>query len=351
MANRLIQKNLVNNAISAYYAAIEIHNKPHFAYRYESVSILIINAWELILKAFVRKYVKGKCIYRKNEETGEQETLPLRIIIKYCQEYLNSQDKNNFFKATSMSIIEIEKYRDNSIHFYNENIEPILFALIAKNAYDFPRFIKDYFNKDIIAIENVHILPIGFKLPFNPLEYFKSNYSNPSKSKEVREFINSLIAVSKELDDEGVEESILIGFNVTFESVKKVRNSDFVAAITDVDSSDISISLTKTIRLSDDNSAQSVNVSTKQFYDIYTVGYNQLIDNCHKRYKDFIAGKKFNGHLAEMKKNLRYAGTLGRPPQSKIKTPPQYLYSKYWTEFFDNHYEINIINDQTTKTI
>ncbi len=32
-------------------AAIEIYNKPDFYYREETFSILIINAWELILKA------------------------------------------------------------------------------------------------------------------------------------------------------------------------------------------------------------------------------------------------------------------------------------------------------------
>lgn len=318
MANKLIQKNLINNAISAYYAAIEIHNKPHFAYRYESVSILLINAWELILKAFVRKYIKGKSIYRKNIETGKQETLPLKMVIKYCQEYLNSQDGNNFFKATSKSIIEIERYRDNSIHFYNENIEPIIFALIAKNAYDFPRFIKDYFNRDIIAIENVHILPVGFKLPFNPVEYFKSNNSHPSKSKEVRDFINSLIVATKELENEGVDESIMIGFNVTFESVKKVKNSDFVAAITTDSTSDISVKTTKTIRLSDDKNAQEVKVSAQQFYDIYTISYNELINYCHNRYQDFNAGPKFTSLVREIKKHARYAGTLGKPPKRGV---------------------------------
>lgn len=93
MARKMIQRNLINNAIQAYFAAVEIHNKPKIEYRYETTSMLIINAWELILKAFVRKYIKNKNIFKpkdKNNPNQEQETLPLKVINSYCLEYLNS---------------------------------------------------------------------------------------------------------------------------------------------------------------------------------------------------------------------------------------------------------------------
>jgi len=41
----MIQSNLVNNSIAAYFAAIEIHNKPNISYRYETVTLFMINAW------------------------------------------------------------------------------------------------------------------------------------------------------------------------------------------------------------------------------------------------------------------------------------------------------------------
>lgn len=33
MGRKMIQRNLINNAIHAYFAAIEIHNKPKIEYR------------------------------------------------------------------------------------------------------------------------------------------------------------------------------------------------------------------------------------------------------------------------------------------------------------------------------
>ena len=68
MKRRKIQYNLVNNSLSAFISAIEIHNKPNIKYRYESTVMLVINSWELILKAFIRKYMR-KSIFLPNGNT------------------------------------------------------------------------------------------------------------------------------------------------------------------------------------------------------------------------------------------------------------------------------------------
>ena len=44
-------KELLDRAIAATVAAIEIYNKPDFPYRSETFCILAINGWELLLKA------------------------------------------------------------------------------------------------------------------------------------------------------------------------------------------------------------------------------------------------------------------------------------------------------------
>src|SRR6185312_15593120 len=42
---------LMDKSVDAMVGAIEIYNKPRFAHREESFSILAVNAWELLLKA------------------------------------------------------------------------------------------------------------------------------------------------------------------------------------------------------------------------------------------------------------------------------------------------------------
>jgi hypothetical protein len=46
---------LAEKATHAAVAAIEIYNKPGFRYREETFSILMLNAWELLLKARILK--------------------------------------------------------------------------------------------------------------------------------------------------------------------------------------------------------------------------------------------------------------------------------------------------------
>jgi len=63
---KMVQINLIKNSIAAYFAAIEIHNKPNIPYRYETTTLLITDAWELLLKAYIKKYIKKKSIYTKD---------------------------------------------------------------------------------------------------------------------------------------------------------------------------------------------------------------------------------------------------------------------------------------------
>jgi hypothetical protein len=56
---------LLQNAEAALISAIEIYNKPTFAYREETFAILALNAWELLLKAKLLeiKENKSSCLY------------------------------------------------------------------------------------------------------------------------------------------------------------------------------------------------------------------------------------------------------------------------------------------------
>jgi len=44
-------RNLADKSVQAAISAIEVYNKPDFSYREESFSLLMLNAWELLLKA------------------------------------------------------------------------------------------------------------------------------------------------------------------------------------------------------------------------------------------------------------------------------------------------------------
>ena len=49
--HNMVQHNLVKNAIAAYFAAVEIHNKPNIPYRYQTVSLLLTNASIVVIRS------------------------------------------------------------------------------------------------------------------------------------------------------------------------------------------------------------------------------------------------------------------------------------------------------------
>src|ERR1044071_7924716 len=57
-------RHLLRNSKSALLAAIEIYNKPRIEYRDECFVILLLNSWELFLKAIISKN-SGTIFYRK----------------------------------------------------------------------------------------------------------------------------------------------------------------------------------------------------------------------------------------------------------------------------------------------
>lgn len=54
-----LQDLLRKKSIEAFLLAIEIYNKPTIKYRVEGFALFAINAWELMLKAYLIKKTRG----------------------------------------------------------------------------------------------------------------------------------------------------------------------------------------------------------------------------------------------------------------------------------------------------
>lgn len=287
MAKRkMVQHNLIKNSIAAYFAAIEIHNKPNMPYRYETVSLLIMNAWELALKAYVRKYIKTRSIY-----TDDGHTISIDKALDYVSENRNSKQKNSF-TAIKQNILKIEEYRNMVTHFYCDELEPYIFMLIARSALNYVDFVKSYFNKDIMADEGLFILPLGFKLPFRPEDFLSENVAKYAASPEAKQFIKDIVDVTYELKEEGIEDSIVLGFDIYLESVKKATNSDILAAITSPEQADATFTKVTKVRFSADAN-QIYQMSDEEFRSTWKYTHSELVDLCKKSITGFRQDKKF----------------------------------------------------------
>lgn len=312
MAKRkMVQSNLMKNSISAYFAAIEIHNKPNISYRYETTTLLLMNAWELILKAYIKKFIKKKSIY-----TGDGHTVSIDKAISYVDEHINATEPKAF-TAIKENLLLIEEYRNNIVHYYNEQLEPYIFMLTAKAALNYVEFMKKYFSKDILAEDGLFILPLGFKLPFKPEDFLTKKAAQYVSTSESKKFIESIINVITDLDTRGVEDTIVVGFDIYLENIKKMKNSDLLVAITSKDEADVRFAKVSKVRITNDPNVQlQVKLNDEGFVSSFPLSYRDVCARCKKEVPNFKQGKKFNGIMAEIKKDARYAFTRKLNPNS-----------------------------------
>lgn len=243
-----ITKLLLDSSQAALFAGIEIHNKPHIAFRYPTATILIINAWELALKAYVYKYIGKKQIYEKDGV----HTKSFSKVLILTRDNINKDEKNKKFQAVYDNLNRLSDYRNSKVHFIDGKLDPVVFMLISKAVLNYDGFVKKYFNKDVTKDDNLIILPVGMKLPFDPIDYLKQDYG-----KAHNEFVNRVVQSIRELNANGIQESIVVGFDVYADRVRDAKNADLIAAL---DNSPDAIPLRKSIQVTDDPKAPAFRV-------------------------------------------------------------------------------------------
>ena len=304
-----VKKLLLDASQAAMFAGIEIHNKPNISYRYPTAIILIINAWELALKAYVYKFIGKKKIY---EDDGKH-TISFKKANGLVKESIITTDKN--FLAVYANLEKLNEYRCSNVHYANSDLDPVIFMLMAKAVLNYNDFLKKYFNKDVSSSDNLIILPVGFKLPFDPIDYLKQDYGEAQN-----DFVNDVIQTIRDLKDNDIEDSIVIGFSVFTESIKKVSNADIIAAI---DQANGTVQLTRTYRVTDDPNAPLVRMEP----NLPPLRYEDVRTRVKQQKPDIKFGKIFNAVMKEIKKDktlcqVRY---LDPRKQSGAKT-------EYYTE-------------------
>lgn len=316
MKKRQIQYNLINNSLNAFISAIEIHNKPNIRYRYESTVVLIINSWELILKAFIRKYVK-KSIF-----LPDGKTITFYECLKLFETYINENHLNSEYYVIIKNLELINEYRNNITHFYNEtSMEPIIFSLLTKNCVGYCNFMKNFFNVNPVDLENIFIMPIGFKLPFNPIDYLKKETSSKSEiSNTMKEFLNHIVLSDQELENQKITDSVLVQYNLNLVSVKKQETSDLVVGISNNDVGIPQIGLEKKVKIVNDDSAQKVFLSDEDYIVNFPYDFNKLVQKCKETIPNFKQNNEFYAIKRNIDSNLLFSKERKLYPDRKNST-------------------------------
>ena len=93
-------------------AAVEIYNKPIFQYRDECTVILLLNAWELLLKALLSK--NKKSVFYPKKRNRPYRTLSWRDALSRGEAYFPATIPRLPVRR-NLELLGI--YRDNAVHF------------------------------------------------------------------------------------------------------------------------------------------------------------------------------------------------------------------------------------------
>jgi hypothetical protein len=173
MARKSKYSYLLEKSVNAAISAIEIYNKPDFKYREESFSILMVNAWETLLKAKIVYDNKNnlKSIHsidtsakKKNGEPFKRPKYKVNRSGTYMTIDIFSAIKKLKLETRLAENIELlVEIRDNAIHFFNESklFEKKVLEIGTASLKSYVQCANEWFSYDLTQY-NFYLMPISF---------------------------------------------------------------------------------------------------------------------------------------------------------------------------------------------
>ncbi len=222
-------RHLLKNSKAALLAAVEIYNKPRIEYRDECFVILLINAWELVLKALLSKY--GRSIFYRKKRYEPYRTFSWTDALTQAERLFPAVIEP---LPVRRNLELLSAYRDNAVHFYNqEGFGAVIYALAQTNIVNYKDLLNAVFHVDLAADINWALLPLGISPPVDPVEYIAGKSASAKKpTPAVRQFLLALASAADEVKKAGADTGRLLTiFNVKLESTKKIQRADVLVGV------------------------------------------------------------------------------------------------------------------------
>ncbi len=315
-------KELLERSLAAIVAALEIFNKPNFKYREDTFAILVINAWELLLKSkwisdngnklsslYVIENVKNKdgAVGKKKRVKKTRSGNPFTHSLDYLGKKLVATKQLSQIALDNINVLL--EIRDSAIHFYNtENIFSIRLQEIGAAAiHNYTTTAQQWFCADFSKY-NLYILPLGFIQP--------KQHTGIILNREEKRFLNFLDSIEKkEHSDERY--SISISIDVSFSKSKaddalKMRKGDSPIVV-------------------------DIRLTEEQLKDKYPMSYKDLTNACRIRYVNFKQTPDFYDILKELKMDTTYSYERELHPGNPKSAKTNFYSTAIWNRL-DRHY-------------
>ena len=319
---------LLDKAVNACLAAIEIYNKPRIEYREETFAILMLNAWELLLKAHIikesggdhrsievteparkRDGSPGKRKRRRLNRSGNPVTIGLDRAIGLVREY---QPPSLIDEACTANLDLLLEIRDNAVHFYNADGE------LARRVHEvgtaalmnFATAAQAWFDLDLTR-QDFHILPVAFRTPDT------AGLLGGSRQMGARRLLEHIASQAHDIPSEE-------GFQVAVPVELRFMRSSGDDALR-----------VRVVR--DDDHAVPVEVQEEDIFRSYPWDYRTLTAKLKARYSDFLQNQRYHDVRKQIENDGKHHRVRYLDPTKKGGTKKK-LYSPGILREFDGHY-------------
>ncbi|MGI9946791.1 DUF3644 domain-containing protein [Vibrio hyugaensis] len=308
---------MLDKAVSACVSAIEIYNKPNFEHREETFSILMVNAWELLLKSKLVSNAGGNAaaihIFKKNgdpilSDTGNPRTITARGALKALVE------TKEISKVIEDNVTALLNIRDDSVHFACD--DPELSVVVQEvgmaSLHNFMTLAMNWYRYDFSKF-NFYLMPVSF--------FHLSDMRSFSVDNNVK---NNLLHYLKMIEREH-ENDEDANYAVSLKLHTKLVKTTGDEALQ--------------VRLTDDPDAPEIVLSEEEALKSYPFDYAELLTLFRKRYSNFKQNGEFNARMREVKAAGEKFSKVRRLDPENPKSLSKTFYHNRILEKFDMWYE------------
>lgn len=321
-----LHSRFLEKAQAAITSAVEIYNKPSFAYREETFALLALNAWELLLKAKVlkdgdndlrairvfepRKTKAGpmsKKLYLKRNRAGNPQTISLGACIQSLE-----KSSARLAQEVKGNLVALTAVRDNSAHYISAS--PVLAKQVLEIAFasvkNFVILAKQWFDRDLSDSLSL-ILPLSFV----------------SGAKEVESVVVT------------TDESRLIKYLQQLATIYSKTSSPFAVAVRlQVKLEKSSLGTSSKVEISKDPDAVKITLSEEDIREKYPWDYKELTKRFLDRYSDFKQDARFHSVRKPLLLDEKYVKSRYLDPGNP-KSPKKDFYNSNVIQVFDKLYK------------
>ena len=257
---------MARSACEALLAAVEVYNKPKAEYKEQTVAFLMVNAWEVLIKARIVQLNGGRlqAIYRRKRNSrlfeyspdGDGEVLTIGIRDALKQSGLPEEAKSN--------IHGLMKIRNRATHLgaLVPGLKQTILEFSTASVQNFVKTYKDWFGESIDA---PYLLPLGF---VGQAQAAVTTF--PKRQKQLLEELSELARSHTATDSE---------YSVVMQIRVELNRG---------------LSGGGNIGLTNDPSVPKVSISDDEALKTFSTSYNELVNKCKDRYPDFKRNQRFH---------------------------------------------------------